>query len=240
MKYKLFLTKLFGVVVFCAFSSLLNATITVNLIVGDFLEGPHTLFADADGEALPAGAGSQVWIGYFDTAATYNEDDFSSVIGHFSNLRGDGEAAGTIWAEGSGTNEDRPAGGVQASAPNDGNTESFDNKNIFVMVTLTGDGTALEADNSNLIQYGIFSSNRRDTGFDWIFPTTGSYDIFGDEMNEVIIGGSSIATVENNLYGTVPQYFTLITPTIVPEPSTYAAIFGLLTLAFVALRRRRT
>ncbi len=71
----------------------------------------------------------------------------------------------------------------------------------------------------------------------WVFPTFDDLDVSADIFSlqdantEVVTSAGSWVTFNNNLQ--------MITASAVPEPSTYAALSGLLALGYVMVRRRK-
>jgi hypothetical protein len=219
-------------------SSFCLGSITINInadtISGEFQDN---FFADAAG--VPLAAGNQILIGHFENESAVIEarDNFSDVIDLFQQF-----GTGTVdISEPVGSTV--PPGAATGSSTLNPATD-FTGKQVYILATKTSDNGPLAEDYLNLLEYGIFTSTvshgGEDAIFDWIFEAGedgGARNLYTDAVNVIVVGSSTTIAPPN--FGDLP-YLTLFEPAAVPEPSTYAAIFGLLTLAFVALRRRRT
>lgn len=139
----------------------------------------------------------------------------------------------------------------------DSQGQEFTNAKAFGLSTNGAFTFAISAGGSSdftSLNYAAYNSNDASATLTWEYSTDGTNfnsleaDAITNSATEFnvdlsAITGASTAYIRGTLSGLDTNLFYLdnvaVSGTVVPEPSTYAAIFGAVALAFAAVRRRK-
>lgn len=210
-----------------------HAVISVTITAGEDLTLEPRF---ADSSETPLEEGNQFILGTISNVSGLQsaQENFPTVMNDFFTEFGRSdnsvESKG-IWAED--VDAGRAAGGGTATIEG---PDTFEGDTFFLMVVKTLNAAPLAANFSNLLEYGIFGASDPSSV---VFPAPGTSPapaFWSDFFDEIIVGGSAGPALSGS---GLPEFYTLHAPTIVPEPSVYAALFGVLGLMVVVLERRR-
>lgn len=195
----------------------LQAVISVNLSAG-FGEYP---IADSGGTPLPDG--NEVRIGFFDgafvTGGGLDDLGLADLATLDSNFTTFATTTITTLTAGSDT---QPGSFSDSGSSSD---SAFDNQSIYLWIFDTSDDLAPDGTFSNVEEYGLYGS----TDPAWVFPTqTDTFPtttINTTQIDEFFVG--ELDAGNDQLL------------TAVPEPAQVGLLFGIGTLTFAFVRRRR-